>query len=63
MYLVDNYIPVYLKKKAIDLSIFLFERVHGEASLKIGWMVKKYNFSFPTALKWSKCILMVSLYI
>ena len=31
--------------------------------LKMGWMVKKNNFSFLTALNWSKCILMVSLYI
>ena len=31
--------------------------------LKMGWMVKKCNFSFLTAVKWSNCILMVSLYI
>ena len=43
---------------------FSFESVHGEAILKMGWMVKKYIFLFfLTALNWSKCILMVSLYI
>ena len=42
---------------------FSFESVHDEARLKMGWMVKKYNFSFLMALNWSKCILMVSLYM
>ena len=28
---------------------FSFENVHGEARLKMGWMVKKYNISFLTA--------------
>ena len=37
--------------------------MHGETSLKMGWVVKKYNFSYLTALNRSKCILMVSLYI
>ena len=49
MYLVDNYIPIYLKN-AIDLSFFFFffsfERVHVEAMLKMGWVVQKWNFSF-----------------
>ena len=37
--------------------------MHGETRLKMGWVLKKYNFSFSTALNWSNCILMVSLYI
>ena len=37
--------------------------MHCETSLKMGWVVKKYIFSFLTSLNWSKCILMVSLYI
>ena len=40
-----------------------FESVHGEAMLKMGWVVKKWNFSFWTAINWSKCILMLSLNI
>ena len=44
-------------------TLFSFESVHGETRLKMGWVVKKYNLSFSTALSWSKCILTVSLYI
>ena len=40
MYLVDNYIPIYLEN-AIDFSVFSFESVHGETMLKMGWVVKK----------------------
>ena len=63
VYLVDNYRPVYLKKAILycqTYQYFTFESVHGEAMLRMGWMVKKYNFFFLTALNWSKCILMVS---
>ena len=64
MYLVDNYRPVYLKKKhLVPYQYFLFESVHDEARLKMGCMVTKYKFSFLTALTWSKSILMVNLYI
>ena len=42
---------------------FSFESVHGEAMLKMGWEVKKWIFSFWTAINWSKCILMVSVHI
>ena len=64
VYLVDNYRTLYLKKSYwLIIEYFSFESVHGEAMLKMGRMVKKYNFSFLTALNWSKCILMVSLYI
>ena len=47
MYLIDNYIPIYLKN-AIDLSFFFFsfESVHSEAILKMECVVKKWNFSF-----------------
>ena len=46
MYLVNNYIPIYLKN-AIDLNqYFSFESVHCEAILKMGWVVKKWNSSF-----------------
>ena len=31
--------------------------------LKMGWVIKKWNFSFWTVINWSKCILVVSLYI
>ena len=62
MYLVDN-IDQYILKKLLIYQYFSFEMVHGEARLKIGWVVKKYNFSFVTALNWSKCILIVRLYI
>ena len=38
--------------------------LNGEVNGENGWMVfKKSNFSFLTALNWSNCILMVSLYI
>ena len=43
--------------------MFSFESLHGEAMLKMGWVVKKWIFSFWMALNWSKCILMESLYI
>ena len=42
---------------------FSFKSVHGEATLKMGWVVKKWMFSFWKAINWSKCILMVSVYI
>ena len=46
---------------------FSFESVHDEAILKTWWVVKKliffFFFFFWTALYWSKCIQMVSLYI
>ena len=47
----------------LTYQYFSFESVHGEAMLKMGWVVKKWNFSFWTAINWSKCILMVSVYI
>ena len=41
MYMVNNYIQIYLEN-AIDFFIFfLFESVHGETMLKMGWVVKK----------------------
>ena len=42
MYLVDSYIDL---KTAIDINIFHL-KVHVEAMLKMGWVVKKWNFSF-----------------
>ena len=42
---------------------FSFESVHGEAMLKMRWVVKKWIFSFWKAINWSKCILMISVYI
>ena len=54
--------PIYLKM-LLTYQYFSFESVHGEAMLKMGWVVKKWNFSFWTAINWSKCILMVSVYI
>ena len=56
-------IELYIWKKLLTYQYFSFESVHGEAMLKMGLMVKKYNFSILTALNWSKCILMVSFYI
>ena len=53
----------YIWKKLLTYQYFSFESVHGEAMLKMGWVVKKWIFSFWTALNWSKCILMVSIYI
>ena len=47
----------------LTYQYFSFESVHGEAMLKMGWVVKKWNFSFWTAINWSKCILMVSVHI
>ena len=38
----------YIWKKLLTYPYFSFESVHGEAMLKMGWMVKKYNFSFLT---------------
>ena len=63
MYLVDNYRPVYFKNMLLAYQYFSLESVHGETMLKMGWMVKKYNVSFLKTLNWSKCILMLSLYI
>ena len=40
VYLVDNYIPIYLEN-AIDYQYFSFESAHGETMLKMGWVVKK----------------------
>ena len=45
------------------INFFSFESVHGDAMLKMGWVVKKWKFSFWTASNWAKCILMVSWYI
>ena len=56
-------IELYIWKKLLTYQYFSFESVYGEAMLKMGLMVKKYNFFILTALNWSKCILMVSLYI
>ena len=53
----------YIWKMLLTYQYFSFESVHGEAMLKMGWVVKKWNFSFLTAINWSKCILMVSVYI
>ena len=50
-------------KTLLTYQYFLFENVHGEAMLKTGWVVKKCNVSFWTALNWSKCIQMVTWYI
>ena len=47
----------------LTYQYFSFESVNGEVMLKMGWVVKKYNFSILTALNWSECILMVGLYI
>ena len=47
----------------LTYQYFSFESVHCEAMLKMRWVVKKWNFSFWSAINWSKCILMVSLYI
>ena len=58
--MIDQYI---WKKKLLTYQYFSFESLRGEVMPKMGWMVKKYNFSFLTAVKWSNCILMVSLYI
>ena len=56
-------IELYIWKKLLTYQYFSFESVYGEAMLKMGLMVKKYNFFILTALNWSKCILMVSIYI
>ena len=53
----------YIWKMLLTFQYFSFESVHGETMLKMGWVVKKYNFPFWTAINWSKCSLMVSLYI
>ena len=53
----------YIWKMLLTYQYFSFESVHGEAMLKMGWLVKKWIFSFWTAINRSKCILMVSLYI
>ena len=53
----------YIWKMLLTYQYFSFESVHAEAMLKMGWVVKKWNFSFWTATNWSKCILMVSVYI
>ena len=42
---------------------FSFDSVHGEAMLKMGWVVRKWMFSFWKVINWSKCTLMVSVYI
>ena len=52
----------YICKMLLTYQCFSFESVHIEAMLKIGWVVQKWNFSFWTAINWSKCILMISLY-
>ena len=62
MYIWSTIRYQYIWKMLLTYQYFLFESVHGEAMLKMGWVVKKWNFSFRTATNWSKCILMVSLY-
>ena len=63
VYLVDNCILIYLKKKVIDLSMFFVWKCAWWGNAENGVGGKKWNFSFWTALNWSKCIPMVSLYI
>ena len=63
MYIWSTIIYQYIWKMLLTYQYFSFECVHGEAMLKMGWVVKKWNFSFWTAINWSKCILMVSVYI
>ena len=53
----------YIWKMQLTYQCFSFESVHGESMLKMGWVVKKWNFSFWMEINWSKCILMISLYI
>ena len=53
----------YIWEMLLTYQYFSFESVHGEAMLKMGWVVKKWIFSFWTAINWSKCILMVSVHI
>ena len=57
------YTSIFEKKKLLTYQYFSFERVHGEARLKMGCVVKKQNNSLLLALILSKCILKVSLYI
>ena len=56
-------IDQYVWKNAIDLSIVFVWKCAWWDKPENGWVVKKYNFFSLTALNWSKCILMVSLYI
>ena len=56
-------IYLYIWKMLWTYHYFSFESVHGEAMLKMRWVVKKWIFSFWKAINWSKCILMVSIYI
>ena len=53
----------YIWKMLWTYQYFSFESVHGEAMLKMGWVVKKWIFSFWNTINWSECILMVSVYI
>ena len=59
----STFIYQYIWKMLWTYQYFSFESVHGEAMLKMGWVVKKWIFSFWKAINWSKCILMVSVYI
>ena len=56
-------IDQYIWKNAIDLSIVFVWNCAWWDKPENGWVVKKYNFFFLTALNLSECILMVSLYI
>ena len=60
--LVYNYIPIYLKK-VIDITIFRLKvcMVSGNAENGVGG--KEMVCFFLNSINWSKCILMLSLYI
>ena len=51
------------ERKLLTNQYLSFESVPDEVMLKMGWVVKKWTFSFWTALTLSKCILIVSLNI
>ena len=62
MYLVDNYIPIYLKN-AIDLSIFFVWKCAWWGNTENGVGGKEMELFLLKGKNFSKCILMVSLYI
>ena len=49
-YVADNSLPVYLKTKLWTYHYILSDSVHGEAMLKIGWIVKNSIYSLLSAL-------------